>query len=94
MGNLYGYLGMGFGFMFLLSGATIAIVSIQQKFKTKHLELMNAGDVAREEHYRRLADSSLYVQQQLKEGQDKVFHELQEIRARLSAVEKLLRDVE
>ncbi|QJD85449.1 hypothetical protein [Cohnella herbarum] len=94
MDNLYGYLGMGFGFMFLLSGATIAIVSIQQKFKTKHMELMNAGDIAREEHYRQLAESSLYVQQQMKDGQNQVLQELKEIRARLSAVEKLLREVE
>ncbi|WP_239615655.1 hypothetical protein [Cohnella mopanensis] len=92
--NMYGYLGMGLFFMFMLIGMTVYIVTIQQKYKAKHLQLANSGDIAREEHYRKLAESSLHAQQQAKEGQDKVIQELAEIRGRLTAVEKLLRDVE
>jgi hypothetical protein len=55
---------------------------------------VNSGDIAREEHYRKLAETAINAQQQAKEGQDKVIQELAEIRGRLTAVEKLLRDVE
>ncbi len=92
--NWYGYLGMGIWAMLMLVGMTIYLVTIQQRSKTKHLQIMNSGDIAREEHYRQLAETTAQFQREAKEGQDRMFQELTEIRSRLTAVEKLLREVE
>jgi hypothetical protein len=86
--HFYGYLGMGFTFMILLGGITAYSITIQQRNKTKQLQF------ASDEHYAKLVESSMDLQRQVVEGQDKLLGELEEIRGRLTSVEKLLREVE
>ncbi|WP_229750674.1 hypothetical protein [Paenibacillus nasutitermitis] len=64
------------------------------RFKTKHLRISNASDIARNEEYRNITENSIRIQQDLREGQDKMMAELSQIRNRMTAIEKMLREVD
>ena len=49
--------------------------------------------VAREEAYRKVAEQSAAAQQRTAEEQQKISEDLGDLRARVAAIEKLLRDV-
>ncbi|RKP51656.1 hypothetical protein D7Z26_17960 [Cohnella endophytica] len=93
-GNIYGYLGMGFSIVVVVVGMISYITTMQQKHKTRQMQIQNGGDIAREEHYRKLAETVVLQQKQIQEGQEKLHGEIAEIRGRLTSIEKLLRDVE
>ena len=88
--NIYGYLGMAFAFGILVLIVILLVVLIKQSFKTKHLKLTSQADA----EFRKLAESSLRLHQELKDGQDKLLAEIAQLRTRMTAVEKLLREVE
>lgn len=67
----------------------LIVVVVWQWFATRRAR----ASVAREEAYRKLAEQSIAAQQSTAEEQQKISENLGELRARVSAIEKLLREV-
>jgi hypothetical protein len=65
------------------------VVVVWQWFATRRAR----ASVAREEAYRKLAEQAIAVQQRTAEEQQKISEDLGELRTRVSAIEKLLREV-
>jgi hypothetical protein len=74
----------------ILFVTTVATVVVWQIFGTWRARM----SVAREEAYRRLAEEATAAQQRIAGEQRKVAEELAELRGRVGAIEKLLREVE
>lgn len=87
MDNLYGYI-------FLVAVMAMLTLFMLSRFKTKHLGISNASDIARNEDYRNLTESSIRIQQELREGQEKLLAEVSQIRNRVTSIEKMLREVD
>ncbi|WP_233559489.1 hypothetical protein, partial [Halorubrum sp. Atlit-9R] len=74
---------------------TVSIIVLIRKGKqSRPSQISSSVEIARDEEYRRLAESSYLIQQELKEGQDKIHDELTQLRVRINGMEKLLREVE
>lgn len=89
----------GWGSVILVAGislTTLVIIGLLlwQLLKTWQASMESRATIAREEAYRKLAKESTESQERLADGQQRAAGELTEINARLTAIEKLLRDVE
>ena len=71
----------------------VAIVAIWQGFKTWQTRIMANAELARDDAYRTLAERAAAAQQATAEEQRKIAAELAELRARVGAIEQLLREV-
>lgn len=92
--NMYGYLSIVFVFGILVLFVILLAVIIKQVYRTKHLKIVSTADAAKEAEFRKFVESSFQLQQEMKEGQDKLAAEVNQLRTRVNAIEKLLREVE
>ncbi|EHQ91676.1 hypothetical protein [Desulfosporosinus youngiae] len=84
---------MGF-VLFILTLITIVIVVlISQIFKSLRARASSMAEIARDEAYRKLAEESILVQRKMAEGQQTIVNDLSEMKARINAIEKILREV-
>lgn len=51
------------------------------------------AEIARDEAYRKLAEEAISVQQKTAKQQEKIVNDLSEIKVRIDAIEKMLREV-
>ena len=65
----------------------LVVVLVWQGFKTWQARTVSLAEIAREEAYRKLAEEAVAVQQ-------KMAADLKDLRTRITAMEKILRDVE
>ena len=89
----------GWGSVALVEGSALAIfgliaVLIWQGARIWQTKLSVAALAARDEAYRKLAEEATATQRQLAEDQHRVVEELTALRVRMTAVERLLREVE
>lgn len=80
-------LGMGMGALFLTLVAILVVVAVWQGFRTWQINLQSKADVARDEANRQLAEEAAALQRGI--AQD-----LSDLRDRVAAIEKILREVE
>ncbi|QGG47018.1 hypothetical protein [Heliorestis convoluta] len=87
-----------FGMVFVLilfSLITIVIaVAITQALKTARAKTSNMAEFARDEAYRKLAEEVVSVQRKMSEDQEKIVKDLSEMKVRINAIEKMLREVD
>lgn len=82
--------GMFFTIALLVMITVVIVVVIWQSFVTKRARM----SVAREEAYRKLAEQATAAQQTTANVEQKIVDGVEELRTRVAAIEKLLRDVE
>lgn len=78
----------------LAPGAAVLAVLVSQAFKTWQARITSQDAVAQEQAYRQVAEEAAAAQQRLAAAQEQVVAQLTELNSRLTAVEKLLREVE
>ncbi|WP_031516550.1 hypothetical protein [Desulfofalx alkaliphila] len=90
---IFGIGGMGFVLFILTLITIIAVTAISQI--SKNIRAKNAGiaEAARDEAYRKLAEESISAQQKMVEKQENMANDIADIKARISAIEKMLREV-
>lgn len=91
---IYGYVGIGFIFGILVLIVILLVVLIKQIYKTKHIQMAGEAEFSRDREYRKLTERSFQLLQDIKGGQDQLAAEVVQLRTRVSAIEKLLREVE
>jgi hypothetical protein len=87
----------GWGIVFILGLAAVimvvAVVVIWQVFKTAQTKVEADVIVARDDAYRQLAAQSTAAQQKIAEEQQRIAAALSDLQLRVTAIEKLLREV-
>ncbi len=88
----------GWGSVMLVVGGMVLIaillgIVIWQIFRTAQSRMLAADHIARDEAYRRLAEQSATTQEQLVAQQQRIADDMSELRERVGAIEKLLREV-
>ena len=88
----------GWGSVIMIVGGMMLIaillgIVIWQIFKTAQSRMLAADAIARDEAYRRLAEQSASTQEQLAAQQQRIADDMIELRERVGAIEKLLREV-
>lgn len=68
----------------------IIVVVLVQVFSSYRARM----SITREEAYRKLSEQATHAEQKLADEQKKISETLEDMRARLAAIEKMLRDVE
>ncbi|MCG0313403.1 MAG: hypothetical protein L5657_01920 [Calditerricola sp.] len=81
------YAGMWFALAMNLMITVVIVVLIWQIFKYRQTKLMSQAEIARDEAYRKLAEEAVAVQRKISE-------ELADLRNRVEAIERMLREVE
>jgi len=81
------YAGMWFALAMSLMITVFIVVLIQQIFKYSQTKLMSQAEIARDEAYRKLAEEAVAVQRKISE-------DLADLRNRVEAIERMLREVE
>ncbi|MGI6066756.1 MAG: hypothetical protein ACOYI2_09750 [Bacillota bacterium] len=90
---IFGIGGMGFVLFILTLITILAVVIISQVLKTSRSKTQAMAEIARDEAYRKLAEESISVQRKMTEDQQKIVNDLSEIKERINAIEKMLREV-
>lgn len=90
---IFGLGGMGFVLFILMLITIVAVVVISQALKTSRARTTGRAEIARDEAYRKLAEESIAVQRKMAEDQRKITNDLSEMKARINAIEKMLREV-
>lgn len=88
--DIFAIFGMAFTLVVLVLVTIVIVVVIWQSFVTRRARM----SVEREEAYRRLAEQAGDAIQKTADVQQKTSEVLEDMRARLAAIEKILRDVE
>lgn len=88
----------GWGSVMLVVGGMVLVaillgIVIWQIFKTAQSRMLAADAIARDDAYRRLAEQSATTQEQLATQQQRIADDMTELRERVGAIEKLLREV-
>ncbi|NLC06644.1 MAG: hypothetical protein GX755_01530, partial [Syntrophomonadaceae bacterium] len=74
---------------------TIIFVSVGwQGFKSWQIKTATKAELSRDERYRKLAEEAIAVQQKIAEDQQRIVNDLSEMKERIKAMEKLLREVD
>jgi len=81
------YAGMWFALAMNLMITVVIVVLIWQIFKYRQTKLMSQAEIARDEAYRKLAEEAVAVQRKISE-------DLADLRNRVEAIERMLREVE
>lgn len=88
------FAGMGF-VLVILTLLTVLIVSVVwQGFKSWQIKTASKAEIARDEAYRKLAAEAVSVQQKLAEDQQRMVKDLSEMKERINAMEKMLREID
>lgn len=90
---IFGIGGMGFVLFILTLITIVAVVIISQVLKTSRSKAASMAEIARDEAYRKLAEESTLVQRKMAEDQQKIITDLTNIKERINAIEKMLREV-
>ena len=85
--DITGIGGMIFVFGIFSLITIVAVVVISQALKNSRAKAMNMAEIARDEAYRKLAEEAISVQKKI--GED-----MSDLRIRVVAIEKILREVE
>lgn len=91
---IFGVGGMGFVLVILTLITIVIVVVVSQFFKTARSKALNIAEITRDEAYRKLADEAISVQQKIAKDQQKMAMDLSEMKDRINAMEKMLREVE
>jgi hypothetical protein len=83
-----------FGLAGMVFTLVLAVVVLWQGFKTWQIQTTSRAYIARSEEYLRLAQEATAVQRKVVEHQERLIGDLAELRDRVTAIEKLLREVE
>ena len=87
----------GWGIVFVLgvvaAVAVVVVVAVWQSFAVARTKTAAEAELARDGAYRQLAERATAAQQGIAEDQQRIAGELTELRNRVSAIEKLLREV-
>lgn len=81
------YAGMWFALAMSLMITVFIVVLIWQIFKYRQTKLMSQAEIARDEAYHKLAEEAVAVQRKISE-------DLADLRNRVEAIERMLREVE
>ncbi|MPZ23724.1 MAG: hypothetical protein GEU28_09295 [Dehalococcoidia bacterium] len=89
----------GWGSVALVVGSTLVVLLIVgallwQLIKTLQTRMTTQAEIARDGAFRRLAEESTATQRQFIEQQESVVSDMSDVKARLAAIEKLLREVD
>ncbi len=90
---IFGVGGMGFVLFILTLITIIAVTVISQISKNIRAKNASMAEIARDEAYRKLAEEAISVQQKTAKQQEKIVNDLSEIKVRIDAIEKMLREV-
>lgn len=90
---IFGIGGMGFVLFILTLITILAVVIISQVLKTSRAKTQGMAEIARDEAYRKLAEESISVQRKMTEDHQKIVNDLSEMKERINAIEKMLREV-
>lgn len=90
---IFGIGGMGFVLFILTLITIVTVVAISQFFKSSRAKATSMAEITRDEAYRKLAEESILVQQKMVEEQQKIINDLSEMKTRINAIEKMLREV-
>jgi len=85
--DITGIGGMIFVFGIFLLITIVVVVVISQALKNARAKAMNMAEIARDEAYRKLAEEAISVQKKISE-------DMSDLRIRVAAIEKILREVE
>ncbi len=91
---IFGIGGMGFVLVILSLITIVAVVVISQVLKTSRAKAASMAEIARDEAYRKLAEEAVSVQRMIAEDQQKIVKDLSEMKERIKAMEKMLREVD
>ncbi|KAB2953902.1 hypothetical protein F9B85_04650 [Heliorestis acidaminivorans] len=89
-----GIFGMVFVLVLFSLITTVIVVAITQALKTARAKTANMAELARDEAYRKLAEEVVSVQRKMSEDQQKIVKDLSEMKVRINAIEKMLREVD
>jgi Na+-transporting methylmalonyl-CoA/oxaloacetate decarboxylase gamma subunit len=91
---IFGIGGMGFVLVILTLITIIAVVVISQALKTARAKTVSMAEIARDEAYRKLAEEAVSVQRKMAEDQQKIVNVLAEMKERINAMERMLREID
>lgn len=91
---IFGIGGMGFVLVILTLITIVAVVVVTQLLKTSRAKAASMAAVTRDEAYRQLAGEAVSVQRQIVEAQQQIGRDLAEMKERLAAIEKMLREID
>lgn len=91
---IFGIGGMGFVLFILTLITIIAVVMVSQLLKTSRAKTAAMAQITRDEAYRKLAEKSIEFQKQLSENHKQVVQDVSEMKDRINAIEKMLREIE
>lgn len=77
---------------FIIPIMVLIIYIVHTTYKSKNLR--NAATIARDENYRKLSEDFIRLQQELKEGQERLLEEQSQISRRITTIEQMLREVD
>lgn len=82
------------GMVFVLIILSLIVVVISQVLKFYRAKITSTVEIARDEAYRKLAEEAISVQQKIAEDQQRIIKNLSEMKERINAMDKMLREVE
>lgn len=88
---IFGIGGMIFVLVLLVP---LAVVLAWQGLRLWQMRITSTAEIARDEAYRKLAEEAVIVQQKMAEDQQKIVKDLSEMKERINAMEKMLREVD
>jgi Zn-dependent alcohol dehydrogenase len=91
---IFGIGGMGFVLVILTLITIIAVVVISQALKTARAKTVGMAEITRDEAYRKLAEEAVSVQRKMAEDQQKIVNVLAEMKERINAMERMLREID
>ncbi|MDD3654360.1 MAG: hypothetical protein PHO01_09280 [Desulfotomaculaceae bacterium] len=91
---IFGIGGMGFVLFILTLITIVAVVVISQVLKTSRAKVASMAELTRDEAYHKLAEEAISIHRKIAENQHKTVNDISEIKERINAMEKMLRDVE
>ncbi|HQE23991.1 MAG TPA: hypothetical protein PLM20_08830 [Syntrophomonadaceae bacterium] len=91
---IFGIGGMGFVLFILTLLTIIIVVVVSQLFKTSRAKAASKAQITRDEAYRKLADEAISFQKQMTENHQQLTQDISEMKDRINAIEKMLREIE
>jgi Na+-transporting methylmalonyl-CoA/oxaloacetate decarboxylase gamma subunit len=91
---IFGMGGMGFVLVILTLITILAAVIVSQVLKTSRAKIASMAQITRDEAYRKLAEEAVAAQQKMTEEQHQLVADVAEMKDRITAIEKMLREIE
>jgi D-arabinose 1-dehydrogenase-like Zn-dependent alcohol dehydrogenase len=91
---IFGIGGMGFVLIILALITILAAIIVSQALKTSRAKMASMAQVTRDEAYRKLAEEAVSAQQKMAEDQHQMALDIADMKERIAAIEKMLREIE